>query len=116
MLNLRSLVSSCSVLLICWLFAWSDRLLPSASKELRRPSVTCSLGGMAAECDSGNCDAWAARDPSGILSPYKFNRRPLAKTIQSLQVTVQSNANATRLLESQCPTASASSTKSPITD
>ncbi|KAG8065499.1 hypothetical protein GUJ93_ZPchr0004g39681 [Zizania palustris] len=23
------------------------------------------LGGMAAECDSGNCDAWEARDPSG---------------------------------------------------
>ncbi|GAB4826138.1 hypothetical protein Ancab_009008 [Ancistrocladus abbreviatus] len=23
----------------------------------------------------GNCLGWASRDPSGLLSPYKFNRR-----------------------------------------
>ncbi|GJN05439.1 hypothetical protein PR202_ga23064 [Eleusine coracana subsp. coracana] len=30
---------------------------------------------MACDSESGNCNAWAARDPSGLLSPYKFNRR-----------------------------------------
>ncbi|WVZ83604.1 hypothetical protein U9M48_030733 [Paspalum notatum var. saurae] len=30
---------------------------------------------MASESENGNCNAWAARDPSGVLSPYKFNRR-----------------------------------------
>ncbi|EER89371.1 hypothetical protein BDA96_10G086600 [Sorghum bicolor] len=32
---------------------------------------------MAAESENGSCNAWAARDPSGILSPYKFNRRAM---------------------------------------
>ena len=35
----------------------------------------CSWVPMASESGDGNCDAWAARDPSGVLSPYKFNRR-----------------------------------------
>nr|CAB3499933.1 unnamed protein product [Digitaria exilis] len=30
---------------------------------------------MASESGNGNCNAWAAKDPSGVLSPYKFNRR-----------------------------------------
>jgi hypothetical protein len=46
----------------------------------RRRSCTVSVGfaglvGMAVESESCNCDAWAARDPSGILSPYRFTRR-----------------------------------------
>jgi hypothetical protein len=35
---------------------------------------------MAAESEHGNCDAWAATDPSGVPSPYKFNRRWLGFT------------------------------------
>ncbi|WVZ83368.1 hypothetical protein U9M48_030526 [Paspalum notatum var. saurae] len=30
---------------------------------------------MASEPEHGNCNSWAARDPSGVLSPYKFSRR-----------------------------------------
>ncbi|KAI3888556.1 hypothetical protein MKX03_001319 [Papaver bracteatum] len=25
--------------------------------------------------EEGNCLGWAARDPTGVLSPYKFNRK-----------------------------------------
>ncbi|KAK3123263.1 hypothetical protein QOZ80_8AG0627550 [Eleusine coracana subsp. coracana] len=42
---------------------------------------------MAAEINSGNCHAWAARDPSGILSPYKFNRRTVRNDDVSLRIT-----------------------------
>uniref|UniRef100_A0A0E0RB24 cinnamyl-alcohol dehydrogenase n=1 Tax=Oryza rufipogon TaxID=4529 RepID=A0A0E0RB24_ORYRU len=45
------------------------------------------MSDMAAECGSGNCDAWAARDPSGILSPYKFNRREVQSEDVSLRIT-----------------------------
>uniref|UniRef100_A0A6N2MV32 mannitol dehydrogenase n=1 Tax=Salix viminalis TaxID=40686 RepID=A0A6N2MV32_SALVM len=34
-----------------------------------------------------DCLAWAARDPSGVLSPYKFSRRALGKDDVSLKIT-----------------------------
>ncbi|CAL4934645.1 unnamed protein product [Urochloa decumbens] len=42
---------------------------------------------MAVECENGNCHAWAARDPSGILSPYKFERRTVRSDDVSLRIT-----------------------------
>ncbi|KAM0830662.1 hypothetical protein ACQ4PT_066072 [Festuca glaucescens] len=42
---------------------------------------------MAAESESFNCDAWAARDPSGVLSPYRFSRRTVQLTDVSLRIT-----------------------------
>ncbi|WVZ83608.1 hypothetical protein U9M48_030736 [Paspalum notatum var. saurae] len=42
---------------------------------------------MAAEWKNGNCSAWAARDPSGVLSPYKFNRRAVRSSDVSLKIT-----------------------------
>lgn len=30
---------------------------------------------MASKSESKDCFGWAARDTSGVLSPYKFNRR-----------------------------------------
>uniref|UniRef100_A0A0D9XIG5 cinnamyl-alcohol dehydrogenase n=1 Tax=Leersia perrieri TaxID=77586 RepID=A0A0D9XIG5_9ORYZ len=50
---------------------------------------------MTAEYGSGNCDAWAARDPCGILSPYKFDRSSyelsvtwfITRTVQSDDVS-----------------------------
>ncbi|CAN6317740.1 unnamed protein product [Urochloa humidicola] len=42
---------------------------------------------MASESGDGNCDAWAARDPSGVLSPYKFNRRAVQSGDVSLKIT-----------------------------
>ncbi|KAG5242457.1 cinnamyl alcohol dehydrogenase [Salix suchowensis] len=35
----------------------------------------------------GNCLAWAARDKSGFLSPYTFNRRAVGKDDVSLKIT-----------------------------
>ncbi|GAB2265021.1 cinnamoyl-Coa reductase [Dionaea muscipula] len=35
----------------------------------------------------GNCVGWAARDPSGLLSPYKFNRRPVGGDDVSIKIT-----------------------------
>ncbi|KAK9122420.1 hypothetical protein Syun_020037 [Stephania yunnanensis] len=42
---------------------------------------------MATESENGNCLGWAARDPSGVLSPYKFNRRVLGCDDVSLKIT-----------------------------
>ncbi|CAL4941150.1 unnamed protein product [Urochloa decumbens] len=42
---------------------------------------------MASESGDGNCNAWAARDPSGVLSPYKFNRRLVQSGDVSLKIT-----------------------------
>ncbi|KAK3164224.1 hypothetical protein QOZ80_1AG0014360 [Eleusine coracana subsp. coracana] len=42
---------------------------------------------MACDSESGNCNAWAARDPSGLLSPYKFNRRSVQSGDVSLKIT-----------------------------
>ncbi|CAN6318896.1 unnamed protein product [Urochloa humidicola] len=42
---------------------------------------------MASESGDGNCSAWAARDPSGLLSPYKFNRRSVQSGDVSLKIT-----------------------------
>ncbi|WCJ26684.1 cinnamyl-alcohol dehydrogenase [Euphorbia peplus] len=42
---------------------------------------------MSSEGEEGNCLAWAARDPSGILSPYKFNRRSVGGDDVSLKIT-----------------------------
>lgn len=39
---------------------------------------------MASERSDGNCLAWAARDPSGFLSPYKFSRRHVERTVSTL--------------------------------
>ncbi|XP_022007782.1 uncharacterized protein LOC110907044 isoform X3 [Helianthus annuus] len=33
------------------------------------------LSSMTSDAGNENCLGWAARDPSGFLSPYKFNRR-----------------------------------------
>lgn len=40
--------------------------------------------------EQGNCLSWAARDPSGVLSPHKFNRRFLSfpKSISSFLYTL----------------------------
>uniref|UniRef100_A0A0D9XIE0 cinnamyl-alcohol dehydrogenase n=1 Tax=Leersia perrieri TaxID=77586 RepID=A0A0D9XIE0_9ORYZ len=45
------------------------------NSDLETSCSAVSRSDMAAECGSGNCDAWAARDPFGILSPYKFDRK-----------------------------------------
>jgi cinnamyl-alcohol dehydrogenase len=37
--------------------------------------------------ENGDCLAWAARDPSGLLSPYKFNRRAVGSDDVSLTIT-----------------------------
>jgi len=50
-------------------------LEPSLSIYWLGTNSFCSSVQMAAESENGNCDAWAARDPSGVLSPYSFNRR-----------------------------------------
>ncbi|XP_020095386.1 probable cinnamyl alcohol dehydrogenase 1 [Ananas comosus] len=42
---------------------------------------------MAGECGEGNCLGWAARDVSGTLSPYKFNRRDLRNDDVSIKIT-----------------------------
>ncbi|KAK9145917.1 hypothetical protein Sjap_005820 [Stephania japonica] len=43
---------------------------------------------MTTESKNGNyCIGWAARDPSGVLSPYKFNRRVLGCDDVSLKIT-----------------------------
>uniref|UniRef100_K4AL15 cinnamyl-alcohol dehydrogenase n=1 Tax=Setaria italica TaxID=4555 RepID=K4AL15_SETIT len=42
---------------------------------------------MASESGDGNCNAWAARYPSGVLSPYKFNRRSVQSSDVSLKIT-----------------------------
>ena len=64
------LISSTSDItgLICWFMLWW-------TKQFR----------MTSESADGNCLAWAARDPSGHLSPYKFSRRHV--NIQCLYCT-----------------------------
>ncbi|GMH08845.1 hypothetical protein Nepgr_010685 [Nepenthes gracilis] len=42
---------------------------------------------MAAETGDGNCLGWAARDPSGFLSPFKFNRRAVGSDDVSIKIT-----------------------------
>ncbi|KAF5178156.1 alcohol dehydrogenase [Thalictrum thalictroides] len=42
---------------------------------------------MSEQSGDENCLAWAARDPSGVLSPYKFNRRELDADDISLRIT-----------------------------
>ncbi|KAL8161956.1 hypothetical protein V2J09_013445 [Rumex salicifolius] len=42
---------------------------------------------MAVECANENCIAWAARDASGFLSPYKFNRRNVGIDDISIKIT-----------------------------
>ncbi|GLT59165.1 hypothetical protein SLA2020_320010 [Shorea laevis] len=42
---------------------------------------------MASDGVTENCLAWAARDPSGVLSPYKFSRRALGVDDVSLKIT-----------------------------
>ncbi|XP_078174277.1 putative cinnamyl alcohol dehydrogenase 1 [Carex rostrata] len=41
---------------------------------------------MESAVESGNCLGWAARDPSGTLSPYKFNRREPLSADVSLKI------------------------------
>ncbi|XP_072985917.1 probable cinnamyl alcohol dehydrogenase 1 [Typha latifolia] len=42
---------------------------------------------MDTECGTGDCLGWASRDPSGTLSPYKFDRRVLRSDDISLKIT-----------------------------
>ncbi|XP_057532122.1 probable cinnamyl alcohol dehydrogenase 1 [Amaranthus tricolor] len=42
---------------------------------------------MASEAANLNCLGWAARDPSGVLSPYKFNRRAVGADDVSIKIT-----------------------------
>ncbi|KAH8494695.1 hypothetical protein H0E87_021188 [Populus deltoides] len=42
---------------------------------------------MSSEGVKDDCLAWAARDPSGVLSPFKFSRRALGKDDVSLKIT-----------------------------
>ncbi|XP_020595510.1 putative cinnamyl alcohol dehydrogenase 4 [Phalaenopsis equestris] len=42
---------------------------------------------MASEGGEGNCIGWAARDASGVLSPYRFNRRSLGDDDISIKIT-----------------------------
>ncbi|GLT59163.1 hypothetical protein SLA2020_319990 [Shorea laevis] len=42
---------------------------------------------MASDGVTENCLAWAARDPSGVLSPYKFSRRAVGVDDVSLKIT-----------------------------
>ncbi|KAI3934500.1 hypothetical protein MKW92_034874 [Papaver armeniacum] len=37
--------------------------------------------------EEGNCLGWAARDPTGVLSPYKFNRRVVGADDVSIKIT-----------------------------
>ncbi|KAJ1689116.1 hypothetical protein LUZ63_013271 [Rhynchospora breviuscula] len=41
---------------------------------------------MEGEKAKGNCLAWAARDPSGILSPYQFDRRAVGSDDVALEI------------------------------
>ncbi|KMT19455.1 hypothetical protein BVRB_1g010850 [Beta vulgaris subsp. vulgaris] len=41
----------------------------------------------ATETANANCLGWAARDPSGVLSPYEFNRRAVAADDVSIKIT-----------------------------
>jgi cinnamyl-alcohol dehydrogenase len=36
---------------------------------------------------AGNCLGWAARDPSGVLAPYKFTRRDLKPDDVMIKIT-----------------------------
>ncbi|GLU17644.1 hypothetical protein SLE2022_340030 [Rubroshorea leprosula] len=42
---------------------------------------------MASDGGTENCLGWAARDPSGVLSPYKFSRRAIGADDISLKIT-----------------------------
>lgn len=42
---------------------------------------------MCSENESGNCLGWAARDPSGVMSPYRFDRRAVASDDVSIKIT-----------------------------
>ncbi|CAK7357528.1 unnamed protein product [Dovyalis caffra] len=47
----------------------------------------CAEGSMSSESVKEDCLAWAARDPSGVLSPYQFSRRALGNDDVSLKIT-----------------------------
>ncbi|KAH9623235.1 hypothetical protein KSS87_006523 [Heliosperma pusillum] len=42
---------------------------------------------MSSETSPANCRGWAARDPSGVLSPIEFNRRIVADDDVSIKIT-----------------------------
>ncbi|XP_074272553.1 putative cinnamyl alcohol dehydrogenase 1 [Silene latifolia] len=42
---------------------------------------------MSSETSPANCIGWAARDPSGVLSPIEFNRRIVANDDVSIKIT-----------------------------
>ncbi|KAG6636383.1 hypothetical protein CIPAW_11G107200 [Carya illinoinensis] len=42
---------------------------------------------MSSSCENADCLAWAARDESGFLSPYKFSRRALGSDDVSIRIT-----------------------------
>ncbi|XP_030540176.1 probable cinnamyl alcohol dehydrogenase 1 [Rhodamnia argentea] len=42
---------------------------------------------MSSDCAKEDCLGWAARDPSGFLSPYKFSRRTVGSDDVSIRIT-----------------------------
>ncbi|GMJ06318.1 CINNAMYL ALCOHOL DEHYDROGENASE 1, cinnamyl-alcohol dehydrogenase [Hibiscus trionum] len=42
---------------------------------------------MDSQTNAGDCLGWAATDPSGVLSPYKFSRRPIGSDDVSIKIT-----------------------------
>lgn len=54
-----------------------EKLVKAFAKPTQAPS----------DGSSGNCLGWAARDPSAVLSPYKFNRRDLGPKDVMIKIT-----------------------------
>ncbi|KAH0464793.1 hypothetical protein IEQ34_004896 [Dendrobium chrysotoxum] len=50
-------------------------------------TVSAKDSAMAGEGEKGDCIGWAARDASGVLSPYKFNRRSLGNDDVFIKIT-----------------------------
>nr|CAD1843549.1 unnamed protein product [Ananas comosus var. bracteatus] len=60
---------------------------PSEFEGTRRFREPQNISAMDAECGAGSCLGWAARDPSGFLSPYRFSRRVVGGDDVSLRIT-----------------------------
>ncbi|XP_020083837.1 probable cinnamyl alcohol dehydrogenase 1 isoform X2 [Ananas comosus] len=57
------------------------------TRRFREPQNQNPERAMDAECGAGSCLGWAARDPSGFLSPYRFSRRVVGGDDVSLRIT-----------------------------
>ncbi|XP_022007777.1 uncharacterized protein LOC110907044 isoform X2 [Helianthus annuus] len=55
--------------------------------ESCRMLIGNKLSSMTSDAGNENCLGWAARDPSGFLSPYKFNRRDVGADDVSITIT-----------------------------